>query len=116
MNPTPTAAQLAARHCKPMEGVPALDEAAISARLAELPGWQVHDGALQRTLSFGDYHETIAFVNALAWMIHREDHHPDLVVRYDRCTVRWNTHSVGGLSDNDFICAARTDALFDRDA
>lgn len=116
MNAMPTAAELAARHCQPMEGMRAHDEAAIAAHLVQLPNWQVHDGALQRTLAFRDYHETIAFVNALAWMIHREDHHPDLIVGYDRCTVRWNTHSVGGLSDNDFICAARTDALFDRGA
>jgi len=50
-------------------------------------------------------------VNALAWIAHTEDHHPDLAVSYDRCVVRFNTHSVGGISINDFICAAKADAL-----
>ena len=53
----------------------------------------------------------MAFVNALAWIAHVEDHHPDLAVSYSRCTVRFNTHSVGGISINDFICAAKVDAL-----
>jgi len=53
----------------------------------------------------------MAFVNALAFMAHREDHHPDLGVHYDRCVVRYSTHDVGGLSENDFICAAKADAL-----
>ena len=57
-----------------------------------------------------------AFVNAVAWMVHAEDHHPDLHVGYNRCTVRWNTHSVAGISENDFICAAKTDATFARTA
>ena len=83
--------------------------------LAQLPGWElVEDGrALSRTFKFGNYHETLAFVNALAWIAHGEDHHPDLGVHYDRCVVRWSTHDVGGLSENDFICAAKAQALVD---
>lgn len=112
---TPSAArELAARRCQPMEGQHAHDAAWIQAQLAELPGWQHRDGMLERGFSFRDYYETLAFVNALAWMVHGEDHHPELSVSYNRCTVRWNTHSVGGLSDNDFICAAKTDAIFAR--
>jgi 4a-hydroxytetrahydrobiopterin dehydratase len=99
------------RHCS--HGAPALDDAAIAALLAEVPDWSVVDNRLQRQFAFRDYHETIEFVNALAWMIHREDHHPDLQVRYRHCTAAWTTHSAGNrLSENDFICAARADALY----
>ena len=74
-------------------------------------GWKLIDGALEKTYSFPDFHRTMAFVNAVAWIAHEQDHHPDLLVAYSRCTVNWSTHSVGGLSLNDFICAARVDAL-----
>jgi len=71
----------------------------------------LRDGAIEKTYRFGNFHETMAFVNALAWIAHAEDHHPDLALSYGRCTVRFNTHSVGGISINDFICAAKVDAL-----
>lgn len=74
-------------------------------------GWKLIDGALEKTYSFANFHETMAFVNALAWIAHREDHHPDLAVSYGRCTVRFNTHDVNGISESDFDCAARVDAL-----
>ena len=74
-------------------------------------GWQRVDGALQKRFDFPDYHHTIAFVNALAWIAHAEDHHPDLSVHYGHCTVRWSTHSAGGITALDLHCAARTDAL-----
>ena len=74
-------------------------------------GWKLIDGALEKTYSFPDFHRTMAFVNALAWVAHREDHHPDLAVSYGRCTVRFNTHDVGGISVSDFFCAAAVDAL-----
>lgn len=78
-----------------------------------LPEWSVaEDGqAITRTFRFPDYYRTLAFVNALAWIAHEQDHHPDLGVHYDRCVVRYSTHDVGGLSENDFICAAKADAL-----
>ncbi len=88
----------------------------IGAALAVLTEWQHTDGKLVRTFRFADYHQTLAFVNAIAPVIHREDHHPELLVTYNRCTVRYDTHSVnngrGGLSDNDFICAAKIDAVY----
>lgn len=115
MRPPLTRAQLLARHCRPISGERAASQAEVDAQLAELAGWQLHEGALERSFAFRDYHETIAFVNALAWFVHREDHHPDLLVGYNRCTIRWCTHSVGGISENDFICAALTDAVFGRD-
>jgi len=67
--------------------------------------------SISRTFRFKNYYQTLAFVNALAWIAHGEDHHPDLEVGYNRCLVRYSTHTVGGLSENDFICAARIDAL-----
>ena len=67
--------------------------------------------AIEKTHSFKSFHETMAFMNALAWICHTEDHHPDVALSYSRCTVRFNTHSVGGISVNDFICAAKVDAL-----
>jgi 4a-hydroxytetrahydrobiopterin dehydratase len=79
--------------------------------LAQVSGWHLNDGAIEKTFNFKNYHETMAFVNALAWVSHTEDHHPDLLVSYNRCVVRYNTHSVGGISVNDFICAAKADAL-----
>jgi 4a-hydroxytetrahydrobiopterin dehydratase len=89
-----------------------LSASEVAAQLSVLPGWQVVHGAIARSFRFSNYHETIAFVNALAWVVHAEDHHPDLAVGYDRCEVRFGTHSVGGISDNDFICAAKADAIY----
>ncbi|MDO9094065.1 MAG: 4a-hydroxytetrahydrobiopterin dehydratase [Rubrivivax sp.] len=102
---------LAARHCQPLEGQPAMDDAQVQQHLAQAPGWSLVEGAIQKRFDFADYHRTMAFVNAQAWVAHVEDHHPDLLVSYNRCTVRFNTHSVGGISINDFICAAKLDAL-----
>jgi 4a-hydroxytetrahydrobiopterin dehydratase len=101
-------------HCFPRKGVHhRLGEARVHELLPQVPGWELaEDGrALTRTFRFDDYYRTMSFVNALAHMANREDHHPDLGVHYDRCVVRYSTHDVGGLSENDFICAARADAL-----
>lgn len=75
------------------------------------PGWQHQDGRIVKTYRFENYHQTIAFVNAVAWIAHRADHHPELVVGYNACRVEYTTHSAGGLTDKDLICAARVDAL-----
>ena len=90
-----------------------LTEASIRELLPQVPGWAlVEDGhALSRTFTFPDYYRTMSFVNALAHVANAENHHPDLGVHYDRCVVRFSTHDVGGLSENDFICAAKADAL-----
>jgi 4a-hydroxytetrahydrobiopterin dehydratase len=98
------------RKCQPLSGAP-MNEREIHDHLAQVSGWHLNGGAIEKTFSFKNYHETIAFVNALAWISHTEDHHPDLQVSYNRCVVRYNTHSVGGISVNDFICAAKADAL-----
>lgn len=105
---------LAHRRCKPCEGgVPPLTAAEIAVMLKRLPAWQVVDGKLSRTFEFRNYHENMAFVNATAWVSHREDHHPDLTVGYKQCRVDYITHAIGGLSENDFICAAKIDALLE---
>ena len=99
------------RHCT--HGAAALDDVTLPALLAQVPDWHVNGTRIEREFVFRDFHETMEFVNALAFMIHREDHHPDLTVGYRRCTASWTTHSAGNrLSDNDFICAARADALY----
>ena len=74
-------------------------------------GWRLIDGALEKTFSFKNFHETIGFVNALAFIANAEDHHPDLAVSYGRCSVRFNTHDVNGISVSDFFCASKVDAL-----
>jgi len=105
---------LTKRRCKPCEGgMPPYSEKQARDMLAQLKGWQLQDGKLAKVYPFANYHHTMAFVNALAWISHREDHHPDLEVGYNKCRVTYWTHAVGGLSENDFICAAKCDALFE---
>jgi 4a-hydroxytetrahydrobiopterin dehydratase len=96
--------------CQSLSGDP-MSEAVVRDHLAQVSGWHLTNGAIEKTFSFKNYLETIGFVNALAWIANTEDHHPDLAVSYSRCVVRFNTHSVGGISINDFICAAKADAL-----
>jgi 4a-hydroxytetrahydrobiopterin dehydratase len=109
-----THADLLNSHCRHATQALDADEAARMATL--VPDWALQDGKLCRTFGFLNYYRTMAFVNALAYLSHAEDHHPEMTVTYKNCTVRYDTHSVddgrGGLSDNDFICAAKADALF----
>lgn len=113
-----TLKELLDSHCQPLRGEQhRLSEARCATLLGLLPpDWDVvEDGqAIRRTYRFPDYYRTLAFVNALGFMAHREDHHPDLGVHYDRVIVRYSTHDVGGLSENDFICAAKAQALFEQ--
>jgi len=88
-----------------------LNEQDIAAKLAALDGWTREGNTIIKTFRFANYYETMAFVNASAWISHRADHHPDLEVGYNRCVVRYSTHSAGGLTDKDFTCAAHIDAL-----
>lgn len=93
----------------------ALTATEIVVKLADFPGWSLHgDGAqlaIEKSFAFDSYYQTLAFVNALAFIAHGQDHHPELLVHYGRCVVRWNTHDVGGISARDFDCARRVDAL-----
>jgi len=88
-----------------------MDEPEIESYLSQVGGWRLADGAIEKTFNFENFHQTMAFVNAVAWICHVEDHHPDLALSYGRCVLRFATHSVGGVSINDFICAAKVDAL-----
>ena len=74
-------------------------------------GWRLIDGAMEKTFAFKNFHETIGFVNAVAFIANAEDHHPDLALSYGKCTVRFNTHDVNGISISDFFCASKVDAL-----
>ena len=104
---------LASKKCKPCEGdVAPYSDAQAKDMLKQLKGWIIEDGRLVKLYPFTNYYQTMAFVNSLAWISHREDHHPDLVVGYNKCRVEYWTHAIQGLSENDFICAAKADALF----
>jgi 4a-hydroxytetrahydrobiopterin dehydratase len=103
---------LASKTSTPQHGA-ALPRDAADRLLRELHGWALHADAreIRRTFAFENYWKTMAFVNAAAWIAHQQDHHPDMTVGYNKLTVVFSTHSVGGLSENDFICAAKIDAL-----
>ena len=106
--------ELTSKRCKPCEGgIAPYTEVQATQMLERLKGWSVEQGKLVKHYAFNNYHETMAFVNALAWISHREDHHPDLQVGYNKCRVEYSTHAIGGLSENDFICAAKCGALID---
>lgn len=93
-----------------------MTDAEIKEYLAAVDNWSLEGGKIVKTFGFNNYYETLAFVNAIAWIIHADDHHPELVVTYNRCVVKFDTHSVnggrGGISENDFICAAKIDAVY----
>jgi 4a-hydroxytetrahydrobiopterin dehydratase len=104
---------LAQRSKELPKGTPALTKSEVEKLLAQVPAWKLsEDGKrIARAYEFSNFHETIEFVNAAAYVIHKEDHHPDLEVSYKTCKVTFWTHTVGGLSLNDFICAAKLDGL-----
>ena len=111
-----TTDELDKKHCVPCEGgVEPLDMAAAK-QIAQAidPAWSIADDAthIVREFKFSNYAKTISFVNAVAWIAEAEDHHPDLVVKYGSCRVEYSTHSIGGLSENDFICAKKIDNMF----
>jgi 4a-hydroxytetrahydrobiopterin dehydratase len=89
----------------------ALKPAQIKQMLRDLPGWKKSGKEIVREFKFKDFHETMKFVNAVAKIANRANHHPDMEVGYNRCVVRYSTHSVGGLSESDFICAAKVGRL-----
>lgn len=110
--------ELATRTCIPCKGgVAPLTQPRLGELLAQVPHWQLHDEGrfIERQFKFKNYYQTMAFVNALAYISHQQDHHADLEVGYNRCRVHFSTHAIGGLSENDFICAARIDALLPTD-
>jgi len=100
-------------NCQPCTiGEVALDETVCRSYLAALECWALVGQAIEKTWHFKNHYEAVAFVNAIAWISHREDHHPEITLGYADCRVRYWTHAIGGLSENDFICAAKVDRLF----
>ena len=102
---------IASMNCAPGGQATALDDTTINQHLATLSGWARVNNEIRKTFPFKNYHETMAFVNASAWISHQQDHHPDMSVHYNRCVVAYSTHDAGGITLNDFICAAKLDAL-----
>src|SRR5205085_5047484 len=118
MNSSRSVSELLTKKCAACApGTQPVDPSRVRAILGELSGWELSaDGKeIVKTYKFANYYETMAFVNATAWVSHREDHHPDLEVGYNKCRVRYSTHSIGGVSENDLICAAKVDALLAAD-
>lgn len=104
------------KKCVPCEGgVAPLSKETAKKFLAQVKGWELNPSAtgISRQFQFKNFYQTMAFVNAVAWVANKENHHPDLDVGYNRCTVRYTTHAISGLSENDFICAAKIDALLE---
>ena len=107
--------ELMEKTCKPCEGgVAPLTREEAEKMLSDVIGWELNDTTteIKRVFEFKNYYRTIAFVNAIAWTAHKENHHPDLEVSYNRCVVRYMTHAISGLSENDFICAAKVDSIY----
>ena len=109
-----TTSELLKKKCRHQDA--GLSDEQIREHLSAVDGWVLQDGKVVKTFEFKNYYRTLAFVNAIAYLIHAEDHHPELTVTYNRCVVKFDTHSVnggrGGISENDFICAAKIDAIF----
>jgi 4a-hydroxytetrahydrobiopterin dehydratase len=106
---TPELAALSTLNCR--AGAPLLSVAEVAQCLKALPAWECTHNRLIKTFRFANYYETMAFVNAVAYIAHREDHHPDLSVHYNRVVASYSTHDAGGVTLNDCICAAKVEAL-----
>jgi len=108
----PSKDEILKKKCVPCEGgTKPLNLIMIKGYLTRLPGWEYTGQEIAKTFNFQNFHETMAFVNAVAFLSHRENHHPDLEVGYKACKVKYHTHAINGMSDNDFICAAKVDQL-----
>ncbi len=98
--------------CRPCEGgVSPMTDSQIQRYLEQVNGWEYKEGEIVRNFTFKNYYETMAFVNAVAWVSHKENHHPLLEVGFRNCAIKYSTHAIQGISENDFICAAKVDAL-----
>jgi 4a-hydroxytetrahydrobiopterin dehydratase len=105
----PELAALSALNCR--AGAPLLSVSELTLRLKALPGWEYENNRITKTFRFANYYETLAFVNAVAFIAHRQDHHPDLSVHYNRVVASYSTHDASGVTLNDCICAAKVEAL-----
>jgi 4a-hydroxytetrahydrobiopterin dehydratase len=105
---------LSQKRCKPCEGgTRPLNPEEVKNYLGKLPGWEYRDDWIEKTFTFKNYYPTMAFVNAVAFIANQEDHHPDMEVGYKTCKVKYTTHAIKGLSENDFICAAKVNELLE---
>lgn len=109
MNTTFKPGNLTTLQCKPR--TTALQQEQITSLLQQLSQWSQLGQAIHKQFAFKDFYQTMSFVNAVAWISNQQDHHPELCVGYNTCKVEYSTHSVSGLTENDFICAAKVDAL-----
>ena len=106
--------ELTDKKCVPCEGgVPKMIRAEAEAMLEQIPGWKLAKDAdsISRRFEFKGFYKCMSFVNAMAWIANAENHHPDFLTGYNYCEVTFTTHAIDGLSDNDFICAAKINAL-----
>jgi len=111
-----TFCDLTDRHCKPCEGgVIPMNREECEAALGQVPGWELAGDckSISRRFEFKGFYKTMAFVNAMAWIANSENHHPDFATGYNYCKVTFTTHAIDGLSENDFICAAKVNALLE---
>jgi len=94
-------------------GVKPLERKEMDQWLSQIPSWALNTEAteLSRRFTFKNFYHTMAFVNVIAWMAHQENHHPDMEIGYNYCLIKYSTHAIGGLSENDFICAAKADSF-----
>ncbi len=105
---------LSNKHCVPCEGgVDSIERETAEQMLSDIPGWTLSDDGkmINRRFEFKGFLSTMSFINAMAWLVNRENHHPDFSAGYNYCDVGFTTHAIDGLSENDFICAARINAL-----
>ena len=102
--------QLQERHCR-NASEQALTPAQLSEQLKALPQWRSEGAAIVRDWKFADHYKAAAFVNAVVWISHGQDHHPDIHLGYNSVQVSYSTHSSGGVTEKDLICAARVSAL-----
>lgn len=112
----PSSCDLSKRHCEPCEGgVAPMERGQAEELLTELDGWELSgDGKMiSRRFEFRGFFRTMSFINAMAWVVNNEGHHPDFSAGYNYCEVGFTTHAIDGLSENDFICAAKINALLD---
>ncbi len=108
--------QLTEKKCVPCEGgTDPLAQDRVEKLLPQIPGWQVSDDGKRifRRFEFKGFYKTMAFINAMAWIANQEAHHPDFEAGYNFCLINFTTHAIDGLSENDFICAAKVNALLD---
>lgn len=105
---------LTEKRCEACEGgVAPMTQAEAKKELKKLDHWDINDDGSEifKEYEFKNFYHTMAFVNAVAFIANKENHHPDLAVGYNYCHIRYSTHAINGLSINDFICAAKIDAI-----